>query len=281
MIKKTKIIAEMASCHNGDINLAKAMIRAAADAGVDIVKFQSWQAGKVSEKDPDKKRYEKLELSDEDHIILAKECKKYGVEFLTTCYDLDRIPFLKSLKLDTIKVSSVNLKEEKFLKELAKNFKHIIVSTGMSKKEEIEKAVKILSKLGVKFTVLHCVALYPTPLEKANLEKINWLKKIAPSVGYSDHTLGVDASIVALGMGIDVLEKHFTLSRYLPQDTHTTREGSKAITTHEIASEPHEFKQICDWARKSEMIMGDGHLEMEPEEEMTRKKYTGRFGRTS
>ncbi len=274
---KTKIIAEIASSHNGDMELAKAMIRAAADAGVDIVKFQSWQAKNVADTDPDKKRYEKLELSDNDHVVLIQECEKNGVEFLTTCFDLERIPFLKSLGLKKIKVPSVNLKEPKLLEVLAKSFEHVFVATGMSSAGEIENAVKILSE--VKYTIMHCVSIYPTPLEKANLQKIDWLKKLSPSVGYSDHTLGVEAPIVAMGMGIDYLEKHFTLSRYLPQNTHTTADGSRPITTHSIACEPHELKQICDWAKRIEQIKGDGHLEMYKEEELTRKKYTGRLGK--
>lgn len=274
---KTKIIAEIASSHNGDIELAKAMIRAAADAGADIVKFQSWQAKNVADTDPDKKRYEKLELSDDDHKILMQECEKAGVEFLTTCFDTGRIPFLKNLGLKKIKVPSINLKEPKLLEALAKNFEHIFIATGMSNVVEIENAVKILSK--VKYTIMHCVSIYPTPLEKANLEKIEWLKKISPSVGYSDHTLGIEAPIVAMGMGIDYLEKHFTLSRYLPQDTHVTADGTPPITTHAIACEPHELKEICDWSKKIVQIKGDGHLGMYPEEELTRKKYTGRLGK--
>lgn len=274
---KTKIIAEIASSHNGDIDLARAMICAAAESGADIVKFQSWRAKNVADSDPDKRRYEKLELSDDDHRILIEACNQAGVEFLTTCFDIDRIPFLKSLGLRSIKVPSVNLKEPKLLKELVKNFEHVFISTGMSTVEEIKNAIDILSS--TKYTIMHCVAIYPTPLEKANLKKIDWLKQFSPSVGYSDHTIGIEAPIVALSMGIDYLEKHFTLSRYLPQDTHTTADGSRPITTHAIACEPHELKQICDWAKNIEMIRGDGRLEMYPEEQLTRKKYTGRLGK--
>jgi len=274
---RPKIIAEIASSHNGDIELAKSMIRAAADAGADIVKFQSWQAKNVPDNDPDKKRYESLELSDADHEVLIDECKKNGVEFLTAVFDIDRIPFLKSLGLKSVKVPSVSLKESKLLKALVDNFDHVFVSTGMSTEQEIKQAMDILSK--TKYTIMHCVAIYPTPLEKANLAKINWLKKHAPSVGYSDHTMGIDAPIASMSMGIDYLEKHFTLSRHLPQQSHTTADGSKPITTHAVACEPHELKVICDAAKKLEKIMGDGSLEMHPEEILTRKKYTGRLGK--
>ena len=281
MTHKTKIIVEIASSHNGDMDLAKAMIKAAASCGVDIVKFQSWQAKNVSIKDPDRKRYEHLELSDEDHFILIKECQKYGVEFLTTCFDIGRIPFLKSLGLKRIKVPSVSLKETKLLSELGKNFDHVIVSSGMSTAEEIINAIKILSDTSKEFTIMHCVAIYPTPLHKANLEKINWLKKFVPSVGYSDHTLGTEVPVVAMSMGIDFLEKHFTLSRHLPQETHTTAVGGKAITTHQIAAEPHEIFEICRWRDLIQKTKGSLRLKMYSDEIKTRKKYTGRLGQNS
>ncbi|MFA5838570.1 MAG: N-acetylneuraminate synthase family protein [Candidatus Paceibacterota bacterium] len=276
MTHKTKIIVEIASSHNGDIELAKAMVKTASFCGADIVKFQSWQAKNVSLNDPDRKRYEHLELSDEDHFILMEECRKCGVEFLTTCFDIGRIPFLKSLGLKRIKVPSVSLKETKLLSELGKNFDHVIVSSGMSTAEEIKNAVKTLSF--VDFTIMHCVAIYPTPLHKANLEKINWLKKFVPSVGYSDHTLGTEVPIVAMSMGIDFLEKHFTLSRHLPQETHTTAVGGKQITTHQIAAEPHEIFEICQWRDFIEKTKGNLRLKMYSDEIKTRKKYTGRLG---
>lgn len=277
--KKPKIIVEIASSHNGDMELAKAMIQTASSCGADIVKFQSWQAKNVSVNDPDRKRYEHLELSDEDHFILMEECQRCGVEFLTTCFDIGRIPFLKSLGLKRIKVPSVSLKETKLLEELGKNFDHVIVSSGMSTVEEIKNAVETLSF--VDFTIMHCVAIYPTPISKANLEKINWLKKFVPSVGYSDHTLGTQVPIVAMSMGIHFLEKHFTLSRHLPQESHTTAVGSKAITTHQIACEPNELFEICQWRDFISKAKGNLRLKMYSDEIKTRKKYTGRLGQNT
>jgi len=253
------------------------MIRAAADAGVDIVKFQSWQAKYVKDTDPDKKRYEGLELSDDDHKFLIKECKKAGVEFLTTCFDTARIPFLKSLGLNSIKIPSYDLKETKRLRALVENFDHIFVSTGMSTQKEIEEGMKILAS-AKKYTIMHCVSVYPTPPEMANLKKIEWLKDRHPSVGYSDHTDGVDAPIIAMSMGVEYLEKHFTLSKYLPQELHTTADGKRPSTTHEVASEPHIFKEICQWRDKIDSMLGEGKIEILPQEKATRDKYTGRLG---
>jgi len=276
MVQVPKIIAEIASSHNGDTELAKKMILAAKNAGVDIVKFQSWQSKNVRDTDPDKKRYESLELSDEAHVILKKECDRLGVEFLTTCYDVARIPFLKKLGLKKIKVSSTDLKHFDFLKKLRANFHEVIVSTGMSTEEEIKKAYSILKK--GKFTLMHCVSVYPCPLEKANLGKLTWLKKLTPHVGYSDHVLGNVAAILSLGIGIEYIEKHFTLDRNTPQTAHTVGKGIAPITTHSIADEPPVFKDLVEWRNKYVIAIGTGSLKLLPEEKLTRQKYTGRLG---
>lgn len=276
---KTKIIVEIASSHNGDLNLAKKMIKEAARAGVDIVKFQSWQSKNVSDSDPDKKRYESLELSDEAHYILKRECEKNKVEFLTTCYDEGRIEFLKKLGLKKIKIASTDLKHFSFLKKIRDNFDEVIISSGMSTPDEIKKAISIL-KNG-KFTIMHCVSIYPCPLEKANLKKLLWLKSLTDNIGYSDHTNGIEASVFAMGIGVKYIEKHFTLNKNTKQEAHSVGKGLKPITTHSIASEPETFKQICQWRDKYKIALGSGNLNLLPEEKLTRKKYTGRLGKNN
>jgi len=276
---KPKIIAEVASCHNGDIELAKKFIIEAKKTGVDIVKFQSWQSKNVDNSDSDKKRYASLELSDEGHFILKNECENQGVEFLTTCYDADRIPFLKELGLKKIKVASTDLKHFNFLKKLRENFDEVIVSTGMSTKEEMEKAVDILK--GGEFTIMHCVSVYPTPPEKANMKKLLWLKTLTPHVGYSDHTHGVEAAVYALGMGVKYIEKHFTLDRSMQQESHSMGRGLKPVTTHTIANEPDVFRELCKWRDTYTTMLGTGSLELLPEELEVRKKYTGRLGKNN
>jgi sialic acid synthase SpsE len=275
---KTKIIAEIASSHNGDIELGKAMIRAAAEAGVDGVKFQSWQAKNIASSDPDKKRYEELELSDAAHRILKDECEKHQVKFLTTVFDIDRINFLLDLGLDTVKVASVDLKHTKLLKALKGKFAHIILSTGMSRPQEVQDAVEALK--GQRITLLHCVSLYPTPIDKVNLGRMMWLKNFCESVGYSDHAAGPEAAKLAIAMGAEYVEKHFTLDRSLPQTGHqtTVEAGAKPITTHEIADEPLAFKEICDYARFVEQARGQGRIDMWDAEISVREKYTGRLG---
>jgi len=276
---KPKIIAEIASCHNGDIELAKKMIRYAAKTGVDIVKFQSWQSKNVNDNDPDKRRYQSLELSDEDHYILQDECKKNGVEFLTTCYDAGRIKFLKKIGLKKVKIASTDLKHFNFLSKIRDNFDEVIVSSGMSTKEEILGAIKILES--GKYTIMHCVSVYPCPAEKANLSRLLWLKNIASSIGYSDHVEGIEAAIFSMAMGVEYVEKHFTIDKDLPQESHSVGKGIKKITTHKIASEPIIFEKICRWRDKFDILMGDGSLELLPEEKLTREKYTGRLGKNN
>lgn len=278
---KTTVIAEIASSHNGDIALARAMVRAAAEAGVDCVKFQSWQARHVASSDPDKKRYEQLELSDEAHFILKDECARHGVKFLTTIFDIDRVDFLVKLGLDTIKIASVDLKHTKLLEAVKGKFAHIILSTGMSHPKEVENAVEVLR--GEKISLLHCVSFYPTPIEKVNLGRMLWLKHYCASVGYSDHCAGAEAAKLAIAMGAEYIEKHFTLSRYLPQTGHQTSAsaGARQVTTHEVADEPAVFKEICDYAKFVEEARGTGRVEMWDEELPVRQKYTGRLGSNS
>jgi sialic acid synthase SpsE len=276
---KTKIIAEVASCHNGDIEIGKGMVKAAAQAGVDIVKFQSWQAKNVPLEDPDRKRYERLELSDGAHEILMKTCEEHGVEFMTTCFDIDRIAFLRDLGLEKIKVASFDLKSYDLLEALGKNFSEVIVSTGQSHPEEVEKASQVLKSTGTGFTFLHCVSMYPCPYEKANLGRMEWLRKFAPAVGYSDHTADAEAAKLAIGMGAAYVEKHFTTDKDMEQEGHTAsaKEGTKPTTTHQMASEPPVFAEICEFNKNAALIYGTGRIDMMDEEMFHREKYTGRL----
>lgn len=128
---------------------------------------------------------------------------------------------------------------------------------------------------------MHCVSLYPCPLERANLGKLLWLKSLTEEVGYSDHTHGIEVPIFAMGMGVKYIEKHFTLDCNMAQVAHTVGRGIKPITTHSIADEPQTFKELCEWRDKYEMAVGSGRLDLLPEEKLTREKYTGRLGQNN
>lgn len=219
------LIAEVADNHGGDIRLAKEFIRILAEVGVDVVKFQSWQLSKVRDPAAEPK-YEWLkgaELSDENHVELVRECEKHGVGFLTTAFDAGRIPFLRSLGLESIKIGSGEVTDHELLGAARAAFPHVIMSTGMHTGEEVGAAARVLKTSG-RFTLMHCVSLYPHGLERANLSRMGWLQSFTPSVGFSDHSLGLDAAKMAIVLGATHVERHSALGtrgpgRVNPWDT--------------------------------------------------------------
>lgn len=261
---KTKIIAEVASNHGGDIKIAKKFIRVAADIGVDYIKFQSWQVKNLKKTDPQYEWFLRSELSDEAHFELIRECNRCKIKFLTTCFDMERIKFLSRLSLDEIKVGSADTASYTMLSLLKKKFKHIIVSTGMAKEEEIKKAAQALKNS--RFTFLHCVSLYPTPLEKVNLRRMDWLRQFTSSVGYSDHCIGIEAVKLAIACSANYVEKHFTLGekecpRTMPWD-----------------ATPAEFQEIVSYRDRCTKILGEAKFILDKDIQAARKKNIARFG---
>ena len=247
---KTQIIVEFASSWNADPDLMKAMIKAAAENGADICKLQDYRAKHISDSDSDKKRYEKYQTPDELYPQFIKWCKEYGVEPLTTCFNADRCEFLAGLGLKKIKLASISLTNTELIMAAGLHFEEVIVSTAMSSREEIEEAVDLLASNAQKFTIMACTANYPTKPEDANLERIEEIRKMLPeygAVGYSDHSLDLDVAKMALCRGIKYLEKHFSLSRHLPQTQHQMYEGGPLMTTHEISINPEELLIVSKW----------------------------------
>lgn len=261
---RTQLIAEVSSNHGGNIKIAKQFIRVAADLGIDYIKFQSWQLKNIKLSDPQYEWFKKAELSDEQHYELIDECKKRGIKFLTTCFDMDRIKFLASLGLTEIKISSSDCASLKMLKEISRNFKHLIISTGMHYKNEVIKAAHLLKNK--EFTFLHCVSLYPTPHDKVNLKRMDWLRNFTDSVGYSDHCVGIEAVKLAIARGASYVEKHFTLGK-----------GSCPRTMIWDAT-PEDFRDIIAFKEKCEMLLGDMDYSLSPEEIKMRNKSIGRLG---
>lgn len=265
---KTKIIAEVSSNHGGDINIAKEFVRTAAKIGIDYIKFQSWQAKNYRGERQKYDWYKKSELTDQMHYELLEEAEKSGIKFLTTVFDVNRVEFLESLGLKEIKVGSADTSNYKLIERLAKSeiFEHIIISTGMHYINEIEKTAQIMKESGKKFTFMHCVSLYPTPIEKVRLRRMLWLKKFTPSVGYSDHTIGTLAAEMAIAMGADYVEKHFTLGegkcpRSMPWD-----------------ATPEDFEKLINFREKFNIIFGESEdMDILPEEIESRKVYIGLF----
>lgn len=265
-MERTLIIAEAGVNHNGSLELAKKLIDVAVDAGVDYVKFQTFKALNLASKNAEKASYQKkntnnseesqldmlkkLELSKEMHFVLIDYCKEKHIKFLSTGFDLESIAFLNKIDIDLFKIPSGEITNLPYLRKIGSLGKPIIISTGMSNLEEIEKALEVLISAGAnkeQITVLHCNTDYPTPMQDVNLRAMNAIKEeFNVKVGYSDHTLGIEIPIAAVAMGATVIEKHFTLDKAM--------EGPD----HKASLEPEELKAMVDGIRNIEVALGDG-----------------------
>ncbi len=256
------IIAEAGVNHNGNIKLAKKLVDAAAEAGADAVKFQTFKSENVVTKEAKTAEYQKkntgksetqlemikkLELDYKDFIELKKYCDKKQIIFLSTPHSEDAIDFLEPL-VPAYKVGSGDLTNLPFLKKIAIKKKPIILSTGMATLDEVKMAVKIIkNQKNNKIILLHCTTNYPCPIKEVNLRAMQTLKQeFNLPVGYSDHTLGMTVPIMAVAMGAQVLEKHFTLDKSLPGPD------------HKASLEPKELKQMIKKIKEVETVLGSG-----------------------
>lgn len=273
MSTKTLIIAEAGVNHNGDINQAKRLIDAAADAGADYVKFQTFKADKLVSPEAKKAEYQsknigdydnsqydmlkKLELSHEDHLELMNYCAEKNIQFFSTAFDVDGVYYLNDLGLKLFKVPSGEITNYPYLKAIASFNKPVILSTGMCTNEEIRDAITLLTNEGLKkemITILHCNTEYPTPMADVNLKAMLAIKSdFGVETGYSDHTLGIEVAVAAVAIGATVIEKHFTLDKTLPGPDH-------------VASlEPDELKQMVQAIRNIELALSGSGIK-EPSE---------------
>jgi N,N'-diacetyllegionaminate synthase len=270
---KTLIIAEAGVNHNGDMALAKQLIAAAAEAGADLVKFQTFVASKIISKTAPKAEYQKgatdpeesqqemvrkLELTKENHLELIDECKRKGIGFFSTAFDLDSIDLLEAFDSEYVKAPSGELTNLPYLRYLTRHGKPVLLSTGMANLGEIEAAIDVIELAGTpreKITVLHCTTEYPTPMEDVNLRAmVNIGHALGVKVGYSDHTQGIEIPIAAVALGAIVIEKHFTLDRSLPGPD------------HRASLEPDELKAMVAGIRNIERALGDGIKRPSPSE---------------
>ncbi len=268
-MKKTLIIAEAGVNHNGDINLAKKLIAAAADANVDYVKFQTFNSKKLVSKNAEKASYQKkntgnssesqlamlqrLELSREMHLELIKYSNLKGIKFLSTGFDLESIDFLNELNIALFKVPSGEITNLPYLRKIGSLGKPVIISTGMANLKEVEEAILAILGAGTSksdITVLHCNTEYPTPMEDVNLKAMSTIEEAFDvSIGYSDHTLGIEIPVAAVALGAKVIEKHFTLDK--------TLEGPD----HKASLDPKELKAMVKAIRNIEKALGHGRKE--------------------
>lgn len=262
---KTLIIAEAGVNHNGDIDMAKALIDAASDAGADLVKFQTFNADRLVTRKARKADYQmkmtatdesqrdmlkRLELSPAMHEKLIAHAAKRGIEFFSTAFDLDSIDYLLGLGLSRIKVPSGELTNLPYLRKVGSAGKPVILSTGMANLGEIEAALAALEAAGAsrqQITVLHCSTEYPAPMAEVNLQAMPAMARaFGVQVGYSDHTEGIEVAIAAVVLGACVIEKHFTLDRALPGPD------------HRASIEPEELARMVRSIRNIELALGDG-----------------------
>jgi N-acetylneuraminate synthase len=254
--------------------LAKKLIAAAAEAGADLVKFQTFIAANIISRSAPKAEYQKgatdpeesqqdmvrkLELTRENHVELIAECTNQGIGFFSTAFDKDSVDLLEELGgTKIVKVPSGELTNLPYLRYLTRHGKHVLLSTGMANLGEIEAAIDVVEQSGTprdNITVLHCTTEYPTPMEDVNLRAmVNIGKAFGVSVGYSDHTPGIEVPIAAVALGATVIEKHFTLDRTLPGPD------------HRASLEPDELKAMVQGIRNIEMALGDGIKRPSPSE---------------
>ncbi len=272
-MKNTVIIAEAGVNHNGDIELAKKLIDAAAEAGVDYVKFQTFKSENLVSKFAKKASYQikntqdevenqfqmlkKLELTTAQHFELVEYCKKKNISFFSTAFDLDSLSFLNELGIKFVKIPSGEITNLPYLRKASKLFKEVIISTGMATMEEIKKAMDVFIEAGLSLndiTILHCNTEYPTPMADVNLKAmISIQNMLGVKIGYSDHTMGFEVPIAAVALGATIIEKHFTLDRNLPGpdqlaslEPNELKDMVKAIRNVELAISGSGIKQPSD-----------------------------------
>lgn len=269
----TYIIAEAGVNHNGQLDLALKLCDAAKEAGVDCVKFQTWQTEKIVTRKAEKATYQsentndaeesqfdmlkKLELSYEDFRLVQEHCNKIGIDFLSTPDEEYSLAFLMNeLHLPLIKIGSGEVTNIPYLRQMASYHKPIILSTGMATLAQVAMAYDTLIAAGApSVSLLHCTTNYPCPKNEVNLRAMQTMKEAFKCpVGYSDHTMGTEIPIAAVAMGAEIIEKHFTLDRNM--------DGPD----HKASLEPHELKYMVDCIRNIEVALGDGIKRPNPSE---------------
>ena len=265
MMPKTLIIAEAGVNHNGDMALARQLIDVAADAGADLVKFQTFTADRQVTQVAAKANYQlqqtdqgetqhamlrRLELSEAMHHDLIAHCATRGIGFFSTGFDIPSLDLLRGLGQTLFKVPSGEITNLPYLRHVGQWGGPLILSTGMATLGDVEGALDALVRSGAALsaiTVLHCTTEYPTPMVDVNLRAMLGIQAaLGVAVGYSDHTPGIEVATAAVALGATVIEKHFTLSRSLPGPD------------HQASLEPAELSAMVRAIRNIEIALGDG-----------------------
>lgn len=263
-MSRVYVIAEAGVNHNGSLKIARKLVEAAAEAGADAVKFQTFRADTLVVRDAPKAEYQKettdaaesqhqmlkkLELDEAAHHELKELCEKRHIDFISTPFDVTDIPLLTKIGMPLFKVPSGAVTDLPYLRAINACGKPVVLSTGMATLEEVAEALAALN--GCPVSLLHCTTEYPCPYSDVNLKAMLTLKeRFGLPVGYSDHTRGIEVSVAAVALGAEIVEKHFTLDR--------TMEGPD----HQASLEPCELKAMVTAIRNvSAAISGTGMKE--------------------
>jgi N,N'-diacetyllegionaminate synthase len=277
MKKPTLIIAEAGVNHNGDLALAKQLIDVAAQAGADLVKFQTFSAERLVTPDAQKAGYQslttgdaesqlqmlnRLQLDEGTHHELMDYCAAKNIGFFSTGFDIQSVDFLVDLGIDLFKIPSGELSNLPYLRHIGQLGGSVIMSTGMATMGDIESAIDALEQAGTArslITVLHCTTEYPTPMKEVNLRAMESIRAaFGVEVGYSDHTSGIEAATAAVALGATVIEKHFTLDKDLPGPD------------HRASLDPEELQAMVSAIRNIEVALGDGVKRLMPSETLNK-----------
>lgn len=265
------IIAEAGVNHNGNLEMARQLVDAAAESQADAVKFQTFKTENLLTLDAPKARYQKettgaaesqfemirrLELSADMHRELMAYCQDQGILFLSSAFDHESVQLLHNLDVAAFKVPSGEITNLPLLAQMARIGKPLIVSTGMAYLSEVEAAVRTIRETGNQdFTLLHCVSNYPADPSDVNLKAMQTMSAaFGVPVGYSDHTLGNEVPVAAVAMGASIIEKHLTLDNDLPGPD------------HRASLEPAQFVEMVQSIRRVEAAVGHGRKEPAPSE---------------
>jgi len=270
------VIAEAGLNHNGSVEIAKKLIDVAAIAGADAVKFQKRTVQKLAIKsvlDAQDDRFpafgktyreirEHLELSKEDYRELKAYAEAKEIDFFVTAFDTEAVSFLEDLGVEVYKLASHSLTNVELLECVARLHKPAVLSTGMAELEEVDRAVEIFRRQDTPLILMHCVSAYPTPLAECNLSMIDVLKqRYALPVGYSGHELGYLPTLVAVAMGSQVVERHFTLDKAM------------VGFDHKMSLEPDELIAMVRDIHNISKIRGTAEKRVSETEWITRRKY--------
>jgi len=254
------IIAECCQNHNGDLEILKRMVHAAAEAGADFAKIQGLRSGELAYRERfergvvdadgtvrvitrpfavERERLSRLDLTDEDEAWFVEECRRAGIRSMITAFTRHSAARFAAAGFDAVKIASYDCRSVPLLREVAEAFDEVYVSTGASYDEEIARAAELFRP--AQLAMLHCVTIYPTPLDQLHMRRMGWLRGFVPRVGFSDHTkpaeTGLRASMLALAEGAEVLERHFTVLE--PAET---RDGPVSVDPRQLA----ELRRFAD-----------------------------------